>query len=314
MKKVLGFVLILVPSMVFSQWSIMDESFDDYNVGDLVSTVGADNGWGLWTGLDAESCVVSSDQFLSGTNSGHVFDNGTTSTRANWSWSEYSEGKYSFYTNIYVPDNSDGGFIGFHDSLNLEMPHSISILGDSSLLFLDWEAFDYLEANNLAEGEWHEIHVIFDLDNATSEFIVDAVSIGTMGTSFGVTGGISFGSVEFAAYAYNPFTGQQPPGSYYIDDLNLVDELSLVGLSEQLAPSLKLMPNPSNGDFTIDFNGSSFKHAKLKITDMNGTKVYAKTLSVATGLENFQTSMDAGIYFIEVADATQTWNSRLVIK
>ena len=314
MKKVLGFVLILVPSMVFCQWSIMDESFDDYNVGDLVSTVGADNGWGLWTGLDAESCVVSSDQFLSGTNSGHVFDNGTTSTRANWSWSEYSEGKYSFYTNIYIPNNSDGGFIGFHDSLNLEMPHSISILGDSSMLFLDWEAFDYLEVNNLAEGEWHEIHVIFDLDNATSEFIVDAVSIGTMGTSFGVTGGISFGSVEFAAYAYNPFTGQQPPGSYYIDDLNLVDELSLVGLSEQLAPSLKLMPNPSNGDFTIDFNGSSFKHAKLTITDMNGTKVYAKTLSIATGLENFQTSIDAGIYFIEVADATQTWNSRLVIK
>ena len=80
MNKVLGFVLILVPSMVFSQWSIMDESFDDYNVGDLVSTVGADNGWGLWTGLDAESCVVSSDQFLSGTNSGHVFDDGPTET------------------------------------------------------------------------------------------------------------------------------------------------------------------------------------------------------------------------------------------
>ena len=53
---------------------------------------------------------------------------------------------------------------------------------------------------------------------------------------------------------------------------------------------------------------------KLTITDMNGTKVYAKILSVATGLENFQTSMDAGIYFIEVVDATQTWNSRLVIK
>ena len=46
-------------------------------------------------------------------------------------------------------------------------------LGDSALLFLDWEAFDYLEANNLTAGEWHEIHVIFDLDNATSEFIVD---------------------------------------------------------------------------------------------------------------------------------------------
>ena len=314
MNKVLGIVVMLLPSMVFSQWSLLNESFDDYNLGELVSTVGTDNGWGLWTGLDAESCVVSTDQFLSGTNSGHVFDDGTTSTRATWSWSEYSEGKYSFYTNIFVPEDSEGGFIGFHDSLNLEMPHSISILGDSALLFLDWEAFDYLEANNLTAGEWHEIHVIFDLDNATSEFIVDAVSIGTMGTSFGVTGGIPFGSIEFASYAYNPFTGQQPPGSYYIDDLNLVDELSLVGLSEQATPSLKLMPNPSNGAFTIDFNGSSFERAELTITNMTGAKVYAKTLSIVSGLENFQTSMDAGAYLIEVTDGTRSWNSRIIIK
>jgi hypothetical protein len=292
----------------------LDESFDDYNEGDLVSSVGATNGWGLWTDQDAESCVVSADQFLSGTNSGHVLDDGTTSSRATWSWSEYSEGKYSFYTNIYVPENSEGGFIGFHDSLNLEMPHSISILGDSSLLFLDWEAFDYLEVNNLATGEWHEIHVIFDLDNATSEFIVDAVSIGTMGTSFGVSGAIPFGSVEFAAYAYNPFTGQQPPASYYIDDLNLVDELLLVRISEQVTPSLKLMPNPSNGAFAIDFNGSSFEQAELTITNMTGAKVYVKTLSVVSSLENFQTSIDAGVYLIEVTDGSRTWNSKIIIK
>ena len=314
MNKVLGIVLMLVPSLVFSQWSLLDESFDDYNAGDLVSIVGAANGWGLWTGLDAESCVVSADQFLSGTNSGHVLDDGTTSSRATWSWSEYSEGKYSFYTNIYVPENSEGGFIGFHDSLNLEMPHSISILGDSTLLFLDWEAFDYLEANNLAAGEWHEIHVIFDLDNATSEFILDSVSIGTMGTSFGVLGAIPFGSVEFAAYAYNPFTGQQPPGSYYIDDLKLVDELSMVGASEKVKPSLKLMPNPSNGAFAIDFNGSSFEQAELTITNMAGAKVYAKTLLVVSGLEYFQTSIDAGVYLIEVTDDSRTWNSRIIIK
>jgi hypothetical protein len=182
------------------------------------------------------------------------------------------------------------------------------------LLFLDWEAFDYLEVNNLATGEWHEIHVIFDLDNATSEFIVDSVSIGTMGTSFGVSGAIPFGSVEFAAYAYNPFTGQQPPASYYIDDLNLVDELLLVRISEQVTPSLKLMPNPSNGAFAIDFNGSSFEQAELTITNMTGAKVYVKTLSVVSSLENFQTSIDAGVYLIEVTDGSRTWNSKIIIK
>ena len=314
MNKVLGIVLMLLPSMAFSQWSLMNESFDEYNVGDLVSNVGASNGWGLWTGLDAESCVVSTDQFLSGTNSGHVFDDGTTNTRATWSWSDYIEGKYSFYANIFIPEDSDGGFIGFHDSLNLEMPHSISILGDSALLFLDWEAFEYLEADNLSAGEWHEIHLIFDLDNATSEFIVDEVSIGTMGTAFGATDGITFGKVQFGAYAYNPFTGQQPPGSYYIDDLNLVDELSLAGLPDQLESNLKLMPNPSNGDFTIDFNGYPLDQAELTITNMMGEKVYSKKLSVVSGPVNVQTSMDAGVYLIEVADATHSLNSRILIK
>tara|TARA_B100001287_G_scaffold274457_1_gene279817 strand:- start:3545 stop:4486 length:942 start_codon:yes stop_codon:yes gene_type:complete len=313
MKKVLCFVLILVPSMVFSQWSIMSESFDDYNAGELLSEVGSENGWGLWTGLDIEACVVSTDQFLSGTNSGHVFDDGTTSTKATWSWSDYSEGKYSYYMSLYIPEDSEGGLIGFHDSLG-GIAHLICILGDSTLLFLDWDAFDYLEVDDLSAGEWHEIHIIFDLDNATSEFIVDEVSIGTMGTAFGATDGITFGKVQFGAYAYNPFTGQQPPGSYYIDDLNLVDELSLAGLPDQLESNLKLMPNPSNGDFTIDFNGYPLDQAELTITNMMGEKVYSKKLSVVSGPVNVQTSMDAGVYLIEVADATHSLNSRILIK
>ena len=37
MNKVLGIVVMLLPSMVFSQWSLLNESFDDYNVGELVT-------------------------------------------------------------------------------------------------------------------------------------------------------------------------------------------------------------------------------------------------------------------------------------
>lgn len=61
MNKALGIVLFLAPFVAFSQWSLMDESFDDYAAGDLVSDVGAANGWGLWTGLQTESCIVSED-------------------------------------------------------------------------------------------------------------------------------------------------------------------------------------------------------------------------------------------------------------
>lgn len=313
MNKYIAILLALVPTMIFSQWSLMSESFDEYNPGELLNTVGASNGWGTWTGLDAESCVVSADEFLSGTNSGHVFDDGTTNGRATWSWSDYNEGKFSFYSSIYVPLGSAGGFIGFHDSLNTEMPHSISILGDTSLLFLDWEAFSYIEATGLSAG-WHEIQIIFDLDNATSEFILDQVSVGVMGTSFGLIGGISFGSIEFGAYAYNPFTGAQPAGDFYIEDLNLVDELSLVGVSEAKNPVLTLAPNPSNGSFSINFEKASFVNARLTVIDMTGSLVYTTELTAASGIQKYDTNLDTGIYLIKVADATKEWSSRIVIK
>ncbi|MEJ6589914.1 MAG: T9SS type A sorting domain-containing protein [Crocinitomicaceae bacterium] len=311
MNKALGIVLFLAPFVAFSQWSLMDESFDDYAAGDLVSDVGAANGWGLWTGLQTESCIVSEDQFISGTNSGYIVDDGTNNTRATWSWSDYSDGKYSFSLSIYVPENSAGGFIGFHDSLNTELPHSISILGDTALLFLDWEAFAYAEAV-VAPGMWHDIQIVFDLDNATSDFIVDGSIVSTLGTSFGAT--IPFGSIEFGAYAYNPFTGLQPPGEFYIEDLNLVDELSLVGVSAQKNPVLTLAPNPSDGSFSIDFSGTSFEDASMTLINMSGTTVYTEYLNSVTGQKSFDVNLESGVYLIKVAAATQQWISRIIIK
>lgn len=310
MYKVL-LVLLITPWMASAQFSVLSESFDDYTINDLVSTVGASNNWGLWTGLDEESCVVSGDEFVSELNSGYVVDDGITNTRATWTWSDYSEGQYTFSANILVPEGSAGGFIGFHDSLGIEMPHSISLLGDSTMLFLDWEAFEYIQVIDITPG-WHDIVVTFDMDNFTSEFIFDGVSVGSMGTSFGITSG--FGGIEFGAYAYNPFTGETPPGAYYIDDLNLVDELSTIGFENLNASALTVAPNPSNGSFSVDFNGSSFEQATLTITNMAGAKVYTKILSAVSGIENFQTKIDAGVYLIEVADAKKTWNSRIIIK
>jgi len=310
MYKVL-LVLLITPWMASAQFSVLSESFDDYTINDLVSTVGASNNWGLWTGLDEESCVVSGDEFVSELNSGYVVDDGTTNTRATWTWSDYSEGQYTFSANILVPEGSAGGFIGFHDSLGIEMPHSISLLGDSTMLFLDWEAFEYIQVSDITPG-WHDIVVTFDMDNFTSEFIFDGVSAGAMGTSFGITSG--FGGIEFGAYAYNPFTGETPPGAYYIDDLNLVDELSTIGVENLNASALTVAPNPSNGSFSVDFNASSFEQATLTITNMAGAKVYTKVLSAVSGIENFQTKIDAGVYLIEVADAKKTWISRIIIK
>ena len=310
MYKVLV-VLLMTPWMASAQFSVLSESFDDYTIGDLVSTVGAANGWGLWTGLDTESCLVSGDEFVSELNSGYVVDDGSTSTRATWTWSEYFEGEYTFSANILVPEGSAGGFIGFHDSLGQEMPHSISLLGDSTMLFLDWEAFSYLEVNNITPG-WHEIMVTFDMDNVTSEFVFDGAPVGVMATSFGVTYG--FGGVEFGAYAYNPFTGQQPPGAFYIDDLNLVDELSTIGLENLNSSAITVVPNPSNGSFSVDLSGVMLSKAKLTLMDMTGTIVFSESIASDASIQNIESRLGTGMYILKIADSQQEWIEKIIIK
>ena len=191
------------------------------------------------------------------------------------------------------------------------MPHSICILGDSTMLFLDWETVSYLEVNNITPG-WHEITVTFDLDNVTSEFIFDGASAGLMSTPFGASYG--FGGVYFGAEAYNPFTGQEPPGAFYIDDLNLVDELFTIGLDNLGSSVLKVVPNPSNGSFSVDLSGVMLSKAKLTLMDMTGTIVFSENIASDVSIQNIESRLGSGMYILKIADSQQEWIEKIVIK
>ena len=313
MNKLLVVAIFLSPYFLSAQgFSIVSESFDSYNDGDMVSVVGVANGWGEWSGTGNESCVVSTDEFVSSPHSGHVVNDVNIQTRATWTWPNRNSGRYAVEMSILIPASSEGGFIGFHDSLMTEQPHSISILGDSSLAFLDWDAFSLVQTD-IAPGMWHSIKVVFDLDNSTSEFIVDGTSIDIIGTSFGPT--IGLGGIEFWSYAYNPFTGQQPPGEYYIDDLNIQDELATMGLGQDIKMAINMVPNPSSGQFTINFNDYAFDNAALTITNMMGSVVHSEELSAVTNTtKNFNLDLNSGVYIVRVADGNSELSTRIVIK
>jgi hypothetical protein len=319
MIKVIVFSILFVPYVIFGQgFSMLSESFDSYNDGDTVSVVGVANGWGEYSGTGDQSCLVSDAQFLSSPHSGHVVNDVNTQTRATWTWTDRNSGRYAIEFNIFVPASSEGGYIGFHDSLMSEQPHSISILGDSILLFLDWDAFNLVQTD-IDPGMWNNIKVVFDLDNSTSEIVVNGLSIDTtsagtqLGTTFGAS--IGLGGVEFWSFAYNPFTGLQPPGEYYIDDLNVQDELATMGYGSQLSYSLLILPNPSNGQFAINFNDYSFDNAALTITNMMGSVVHSEELSAVTNTtKNFNLDLNSGVYFVRVADNNSELSTRIVIK
>lgn len=306
MKKLLLSVVFFAPFIYGAQIS---EDFDSYTDAELLSLVGASNGWGEWSGGfgTSESCEVSSMYAFSGVNSGKAIggDNGL------WTWPDFTAGTITFSMQLYVPDGSNGAYVGLGDAATSDQPNSINVLGDSLLIALDWQAQALIGSPvEIVSDSWIAIDFILDIDNQTAELIVDGISIGTGGTSFGPD--LGFGAVNFWGQALNPFTGVQLPGEYYFDDLLVVDPLA--GIDETNPMSLNIAPNPSNGKFAIDFN-DSFDNAAMTITNMMGSVVYSEALfSVSNSTQNFELDLNSGVYLVKVADDANEFTTRVVIK
>ena len=82
---------------------------------------------------------------------------------------------------------------------------------------------------------------------------------------------------------------------------------------EDLVSEFNVFPNPNNGDFTVTFNSDNNYQAFLKVYDLTGREVYAKTLDVDeyTNQTNIQLdNLETGVYLIELSDG----NTRSVKK
>jgi hypothetical protein len=308
MKKLILSAAIALPLMLNAQ--LMSENFDTYADGDILSIVGSSNGWGEWNGGSgtAESNTASSMFAFSGLNSGKAVggNNGL------WTWTDLTEGTLKFSMQLYVPDESNGAFIGLGDAAMTSQPNSINVLGDSLLFALDWGAQALIGSPvTIQSDSWIAIDFILDIDNQTAEFIVDGTSIGTGGTAFGTS--LGFGGINFWGEALNPFTGTQLPAEYYFDDLFIIDLLA--GIEDENTSSMSISPNPSNGQFTISFNDYDFDKANMTISSMTGAIVYSESLnSVSNTIQNFNLDLKSGLYLVRVADDANEFTSRILIK
>ena len=287
----------------------MSENFETYVDGDILSIVGSSNGWGEWNGGSgtAESNTASSMFAYSGDFSGKAIggNNGL------WTWTDITEGTLKFSMQLYVPDESNGAFIGLGDAAMTSQPNSINVLGDSLLFALDWGSQALIGSPvTIVSDSWIAIDFILDIDNQTAEFIVDGTSIGTGGTAFGTS--LGFGGINFWGEALNPFTGTQLPAEYYFDDLSIVDLLA--SLEEENTSSMNISPNPSNGQFSISFNDFDFEKANLTITNMMGSVVYSDVLSSVSYSQNFDFSLNSGVYIVKVCGDSTGFSSRIMIK
>lgn len=77
--------------------------------------------------------------------------------------------------------------------------------------------------------------------------------------------------------------------------------------------SIKVYPNPTNGNFTIAVNGINKAH--IKIYNLIGKLIYETSIEKKTTLINNYGRFKSGLYLVRVlADNNKVFNQKLIIE
>ena len=324
MKKILLSAAFAVPFLMNAQITLISEDFESYSDGDVLTDVAGDNGWREW-GADfgaataGYSSLASSTYAANGSMSGRSVSNETVDSDGIFAWNNINAGQYMIKMNIYVPEGSAGGYIGIGDNL-MDINETYSsmyyiISGDTLLLVSDGAA--YIAQAPLTPGAWDAVDLMVDLDANTSEIMVNGASMGTGTAGNGNMAINGLGAFDLWGTGINVFADpvEYNPGEFFYDDLEVIDMTGGAGIEENNVMAIGVAPNPSNGDFSIDFNDYAFDNASLTITNMMGAVVYTEKLSaVSNSSKNLNLDLNAGVYVLKVADNTNEFSSRIVIK
>ncbi|MBL6660258.1 MAG: T9SS type A sorting domain-containing protein [Crocinitomicaceae bacterium] len=324
MKKILLSAAFAVPFLMNAQITLISEDFESYSDGDVLTDVAGDNGWREW-GADfgaasaGYSSLASSTYAANGSMSGRSVSNETVDSDGIFAWNNINAGQYMVKMNLYVPEGSAGGYIGIGDNLmDINATYSSMyyiISGDTLLLVSDGAA--YIAQAPLTPGAWDAVDLMVDLDANTSEIMVNGASVGTGTAGNGNMAINGLGAFDLWGTGINVFADpvEYNPGEFFYDDLEVIDMTGGAGIEENNVMAIGVAPNPSNGEFSIDFNDYAFDNASLTITNMMGAVVYTEKLSaVSNSSKNLNLDLNAGVYVLKVADNTNEFSSRIVIK
>jgi hypothetical protein len=97
-----------------------------------------------------------------------------------------------------------------------------------------------------------------------------------------------------------------------------VQECGIVAVEELLPTDrspVRVFPNPTTGDITVEWTGGVAKKGRLFVTDVTGARI--RSVDIPDAAERWTMSLDelpAGIYFIQIQSAEALYEVAKVVK
>jgi hypothetical protein len=93
---------------------------------------------------------------------------------------------------------------------------------------------------------------------------------------------------------------------------------SCLGIGENIPfkNSMKIAPNPNNGNFSVMFNANNKADVELELVSLIGTKVYSKKIEQAQGEVSYDinvSSLSKGVYLFNVIYEGKPYTQKIII-
>lgn len=111
----------------------------------------------------------------------------------------------------------------------------------------------------------------------------------------------------------NGLFGMNTPGFFCMDNFT---SINTVGIEELTTISnISLYPNPANNFIYLNFESKEASPLSINLYDISGKEVFTEKQDAQIGINNFSidiSAIDAGLYFIELKNATSTKRIKIV--
>ena len=229
------------------------------------------------------------DDFDFRTNSGSTASNGTGPT------SDHTTGNGNY---LYI--ESSACFVQTAELFSSCLDLTNAVSPEASVWYhMTGVAMGELHFDVLADGELIEdvIPVLrFDRGNLWRKATIDMTPY---------VGKIA--NVKFRILTGNSFTSD-----IALDDFELIDTATAVGLNENFLTALRVYPNPSKGNFNIDL-GSTVENAQIAVMDINGRIVYENVITTSTTQVDLS-NVEKGVYFLQITVNGERTNRKLIVQ
>ena len=117
---------------------------------------------------------------------------------------------------------------------------------------------------------------------------------------------------KIANVKFRILTGNSFTSDIALDDFELIDTATAVGLNENFLTALRVYPNPSKGNFNIDL-GSTVENAQIAVMDINGRIVYENVITTSTTQVDLS-NVEKGVYFLQITVNGERTNRKLIVQ